>query len=242
MIIFIVNTTIIFFVNIMILTINNIMTILVILISSGWSVRRGARGDRAKGSADARQSSPCGHSTWQGDPYFHSAHRMGTVYKWNWTDWLCVWPCPSSLLRWLLSLLVGFTDPYIIGLELYIFWKLLKNTNTNTKTTTKTKTQTKCLKNPIYAIILKSWWLTHSKYDDRYLTLVIQFMSDTLVTLFRSYNQFYRAECITVSGFFRIEKEKFWWIKPSRIVGQGKNILGCSQRLTSHLWRSARII
>ena len=39
---------------------------------------------------------------------------------------------------------------------------------------------------------LKPWWLTHSKNDDRYLTLV---------TLFRSYNQFYRAECITVSGF-----------------------------------------
>ena len=67
---------------------------------------------------------------------------------------------------------------------------------------TKTKTQTKCLKNPTYAIFLKSWWLTHSKYDDRYLTLVILFTPVTLVTLFRSYNQFYRAECITASGFF----------------------------------------
>ena len=28
-------------------------------------------------------------------------------------------------------------------------------------------------------------------------------MPVTLVTLFRSYNQFYRAECITVSGFLR---------------------------------------
>ena len=37
------------------------------------------------------------------------------------------------------------------------------------KTTTKTNTQTKCLKNPTYAIFLKSWWLTHSKFDDRYL-------------------------------------------------------------------------
>ena len=64
-------------------------------------------------------------------------------------------------------------------------------------TKTKTKTQTKCLKTPTYAIFLKSWWLTHSKYDDRYLTLVILFMLVTLVTLFRSYNQFYR----TVSGF-----------------------------------------
>ena len=71
-----------------------------------------------------------------------------------------------------------------------------------TKTTTKTKTQTKCLKNPTYAIFLKSWWLTHSKYDDRYLTLAILFTPVTLVTLFRSYDQFYRAECITVSGFF----------------------------------------
>ena len=70
------------------------------------------------------------------------------------------------------------------------------------KTTTKTNTQTKCLKNPTYAIFLKSWWLTHSKYDDRYLTLVILFTPVTLITLFRSYNQFYRAECITVSGFF----------------------------------------
>ena len=77
MIIFIVNTTIIFFVNTMILTINNIMTTLVILISSGWSVRRGARGDRTKGSADAWQSSPRGHSTGQGDPYSHSAHPIG---------------------------------------------------------------------------------------------------------------------------------------------------------------------
>ena len=46
-------------------------------------------------------------------------------------------------------------------------------------TTTKTKTQTKCLKNLIYAIFLKSWGLTHSKYDDRYLTLVILFTLGT---------------------------------------------------------------
>ena len=43
---------------------------------------------------------------------------------------------------------------------------------------------------------------THSKYDDRYLTLAILFTPVTLVTLFQSYDQFYRAECITVSGFF----------------------------------------
>ena len=77
-----------------------------------------------------------------------------------------------------------------------------------TKTTTKTKTQKKCLKHPPYAIFLKSWWLTHSKYDDRYLTMVIVFKPVTLVTLFRSYDQFYRAECITVSGFFELNS---WW-------------------------------
>ena len=38
-------------------------------------------------------------------------------------------------------------------------------------------------------------------YDDRYLTLAILFTPFTLVTLFQSYDQFYRAECITVSGF-----------------------------------------
>ena len=38
----------------------------------------------------------------------------------------------------------------------------------------------------------------------RYLTLVILFMPVTLVTLFQSYNQFYRAEYITVSGFLFI--------------------------------------
>ena len=88
--------------------------------------------------------------------------------------------------------------------------KSSENTNTKTKTMTKTKTRThtktktqkKCLKHPTYAIFLKSWWLTHSKYDDRYLTLVILFTPVTLVTRFQSYIQFYRAECITVSGFF----------------------------------------
>ena len=57
-------------VNIMIVLILNILTILRIFIpiSLGWSVRRGARGDRTKGSADARQGSPRGHSTGQGDP------------------------------------------------------------------------------------------------------------------------------------------------------------------------------
>ena len=37
---------------------------------------------------------------------------------------------------------------------------------------------------------------------DDLLTLVILFTPVNLLTLFWSYNQFYRAECITVSGFF----------------------------------------
>ena len=74
-----------------------------------------------------------------------------------------------------------------------------------TNTLTKIKTQTKCLKYPAYAIFLKSWWLIHSKYDDRYPTLVILFTPVTLVTLFWSYNQFYRVECITVSEFQILE-------------------------------------
>ena len=39
---------------------------------------------------------------------------------------------------------------------------------------------------PSICYILKSLWLTHSKYDDKYLTLVILFMLVTLVTLFWS--------------------------------------------------------
>ena len=92
---------------------------------------------------------------------------------------------------------------------------------------TKTKTQTKCLRNPTYAISLKSWWLTHFKYDDRYLTLVILFTLVTLVTLFQPYNQFYMAECITVSGFFKL----FLAICKTKI----KNLL--SQRGTCLHWK-----
>ena len=96
------------------------------------------------------------------------------------------------------------------------------------KTTTKTNTQTKCLKNPTYAIFLKSWWLTHSKFDDRYLTLVILFTLVILVSLFRSYNQFYRAECITVSGFFSIFKE-----------GGGDSIWDRARCLSPDFWQKS---
>ena len=115
--------------------------------------------------------------------------------------------------------------------------KSSENTNTKTKTMTKTKTKTKtktqkkCLKHPTYAIFLKSWWLTHSKYDDRYLTLVILFTPATLVTLvtlvtlIRSYNQFYRAKCITVLG------SSFWHWKSEDLF---KNTLYILKPLVEH--------
>ena len=56
-------------------------------------------------------------------------------------------------------------------------------------------------------------WTT--PYDDRYLTLVIMFMPVTLVTLFRSYNQFYRAECVTVLGFFVLIQSITWLLEAS---------------------------
>ena len=40
---------------------------------------------------------------------------------------LCVWLCPSSLRRWSLFLLVGFTDPYIHTYSESLWWKLIKN-------------------------------------------------------------------------------------------------------------------
>ena len=78
----------------------------------------------------------------------------------------------------------------------------------NDKDNDKDKDTYKVPENPTYAIFLKSWWLTHSKHDDRYLTLAILFTPVTLVTmvtlvtLFWSRDKFYRAECITVLAFF----------------------------------------
>ena len=115
--------------------------------------------------------------------------------------------------------------------------KSSENTNTKTKTmtktTTKTKTQKKCLKHPTYAIFLKSWWLTHSKYDDRYLTLVILFTPVTLitlVTLFQPYIQFYRAECITVSGFLTPKWKKT--IAPK----YAKTYFCCWSNIDTNIW------
>ena len=92
-------------------------------------------------------------------------------------------------------------------------------------TKTMTKTQTKCLKTPTYAIFLKSWWLTHSKYDDRYLIPAILFTPVTLVTLFRSYNQFYRAEFITVSWFFSAIKFVQFFLTSKITSWQPKRVL-----------------
>ena len=51
------------------------------------------------------------------------SYWMGRVYKWNWT----MWPCPSSLQRWSLFLLIGFTDPYNHTYSESLWWKLFKN-------------------------------------------------------------------------------------------------------------------
>ena len=48
---------------------------------------------------------------------------MGRVYKWNWTVFVCL----SSLRRWSLFLLVGFTDPYNHTYSESLWWKLFKN-------------------------------------------------------------------------------------------------------------------
>ena len=136
------------------------------------------------------------------------SYRRSRVFKWKWClcvgvyvcmcvcmyDIHCMYVCPSSL-----QIMINNTAPSLHRpVWPYIFWKRMtiaiqkseENTNTKTKamtkTTTKTKTPTKYLKQPTYAIFWKSWWLTHSKYDDRYLTLVILFPPVTLVTLFQS--------------------------------------------------------
>ena len=49
------------------------------------------------------------------------------VYKWIWSLCVCVCVCPSSLRRWPLFLLVGFTDPYNHTYSESLWWKLFKN-------------------------------------------------------------------------------------------------------------------
>ena len=66
-------------------------------------------------------------------------YRMGRVKLDYVTMWLWLW---SSLQRWSLFLLVGFTDPYDHTYSESLWWKLFKNHKriqmTMTKTTTKT--------------------------------------------------------------------------------------------------------
>ena len=57
-----------------------------------------------------------------------SFHSVG-VYKWNWTMCVCMSVSPSSLRRWSLFLLVGFTDPYNHTYSESLWWKMFKNHN-----------------------------------------------------------------------------------------------------------------
>ena len=76
--------------------------------------------------------------------------------------------------------------------------------------------------------------MTYSfQIDDRYLTLVILFTMVTLVTLFWSYNQFYRPECVPVSGFLHEEICCFWHrnlVSPGRMLNFDTH--GSSSRVT----------
>ena len=62
---------------------------------------------------------------------FGPSYRIGRVYKWNWTMYVCMYVCvcvrPSSLRRWSLFLLVGFRDPYNHTYSESLWWKLFKN-------------------------------------------------------------------------------------------------------------------
>ena len=55
------------------------------------------------------------------------SYRMGRVYKWKWSMYVCVCVCKSSLQRWWIRLLVGFTDPYNHTYSESLWWKLFKN-------------------------------------------------------------------------------------------------------------------
>ena len=110
--------------------------------------------------------------------YFHSAHPTGWAESIS-GNGVGMYVCASRLRRWSLFLLVGSTDPYNHTYYESFWWKQFKNhkrthiqrQRTMTKTATKTNTQTKCLKRPTNAAFLKSSFLTHSKYDNRYPTL-----------------------------------------------------------------------
>ena len=118
----------------------------------------------------------------------------------------------SSLQRWSIRLLVGFTDPYNHTYSESLWWKLFKNHQR-----TQIQRQRQWQRQRQRQRHRKSAWNTHLMLyfwnpDD---SLIPNMMIDTspwsscsrrsavtLVTLIQSYIQFYRAECNTVSGFF----------------------------------------
>ena len=55
------------------------------------------------------------------------SYRMGRVYKWKWSMYVWMYVCKSSLQRWWIRLLVGFTDPYNHTYSESLWWKLFKN-------------------------------------------------------------------------------------------------------------------
>ena len=57
---------------------------------------------------------------------FHSAHPTGWAESISGFG-VCLCVCPSSLRRWPLFLLVGFTDPYNHTYSESLWWKLFKN-------------------------------------------------------------------------------------------------------------------
>ena len=58
------------------------------------------------------------------------SYRIGRVYKWNWSIWLCVsvrHHFEDDHWSWSLFLLIGFTDPYNHTSSESLWWKLFKN-------------------------------------------------------------------------------------------------------------------
>ena len=128
---------------------------------------------------------------------------------------MCV--CPSSLQRWSLFLLVGFRDPYNHTYSESLWWKLFKN-NKRTQIQRQRQWQRQQQRQRHRESAWKTQHMLHFWNPDD--LLIPNMMIDTspwsscsrrspwsvvtlvtLVTLYQSYIQFYRAECITVSGF-----------------------------------------
>ena len=97
------------------------------------------------------------------------------------TVWLCDYVCPSQTPI-TIHILKAYDESYS---KITRGHKYKDNDIDNDNE--KHKDTDKVPENPKYnAICFKSWRITHSKYDDWYLTLVILFTPVTLVTLLRS--------------------------------------------------------